>query len=54
MRSAERRAHHPIALGAALAVLAALSFGATTPLVERAGRGLGPLTTAALLYTVPR
>jgi drug/metabolite transporter (DMT)-like permease len=40
----------PIASGAALAVFAALSFGVTTPLVERAGRGLGPLSTAALLY----
>lgn len=50
MRSPDRASPHPIAFGAALAVLAALSFGATTPLVERAGRGLGPLTTAALLY----
>ncbi len=40
----------PIASGAGLAVLAALSFGATTPFIERAGRGLGPLSTAALLY----
>ena len=40
----------PIAGGAALAVLAALSFGVTTPIVERAGRGLGAFSTAALLY----
>jgi drug/metabolite transporter (DMT)-like permease len=40
----------PVAAGAVLALLAALSFGATTPFVERAGRGLGPFTTAALLY----
>ncbi len=31
-------------------MLAALSFGVTTPIVEYAGRGLGPLSTAALLY----
>jgi drug/metabolite transporter (DMT)-like permease len=40
----------PIASGAGLAVLAALAFGAAMPVVERAGRGLGPLSTAALLY----
>ncbi len=40
----------PIASGASLAILAALSFGVTTPIVEQAGRGLGPFTTAALLY----
>jgi drug/metabolite transporter (DMT)-like permease len=40
----------PIARGAMLAVLAAVSFGATTPLVAHAGRGLGPLLTACLLY----
>jgi len=33
-----------------LALGAALGFGATTPLVQRFGRGLGPFTTAALLY----
>jgi drug/metabolite transporter (DMT)-like permease len=36
--------------GTSLAVLAALSFGVTTPLVARAGRGLDAFTTAALLY----
>jgi len=40
----------PIAAGAGLAILAALSFGVTTPIVERAGRGLGAFSTAALLY----
>lgn len=40
----------PIASGAALAVLAALAFGFTTPIVERAGHELGPFSTAALLY----
>lgn len=42
--------HRPIAAGTALAVLAALTFGVTTPLIERSGRGLGPFSTAALLY----
>lgn len=40
----------PIVAGTGLAVLAALSFGATTPVVERAGRGVGALSTACLLY----
>ena len=40
----------PIASGAVLALLAALSFGLTTPIIERAGHGLGPFATAALLY----
>jgi drug/metabolite transporter (DMT)-like permease len=36
--------------GGALALGAALAFGATTPLVQRFGRGLGPFATAAILY----
>lgn len=40
----------PIATGVLLASLAALAFGATTPVVAWAGRDLGSLTTAALLY----
>lgn len=40
----------PAAAGAVLAVLAAVLFGLSTPLVQRAGQGLGPLWTAALLY----
>src|SRR5688572_13209748 len=40
----------PILAGTLLAVVAALSFGAKMPLLERAGRGVGPFTTAALLY----
>ena len=40
----------PAAKGAALALLAALLFGIATPLVQRAGAQLGPLTTAAVLY----
>ncbi len=40
----------PIARGVMLAVVAAIAFGVTTPIVAWAGRDIGPLTTAALLY----
>ena len=40
----------PIARGVGLAVAAALAFGVTSPLVQALGRGIGPFTTAALLY----
>ncbi len=40
----------PALHGAATALLAAVLFGASTPLVQRFGAGLGPFTTAALLY----
>jgi drug/metabolite transporter (DMT)-like permease len=40
----------PIARGVALAVAAALAFGATTPLVQALSRGADPPATAALLY----
>jgi drug/metabolite transporter (DMT)-like permease len=33
-----------------VAALAAACFGVTAPVIERMGRGVGPLTTAALLY----
>jgi drug/metabolite transporter (DMT)-like permease len=36
--------------GSLLAVVAAVAFGATTPLIRLAGRGAGPLPTATLLY----
>jgi len=36
--------------GGMLALASAVAFGATTPFVQRFGRGLGPFTTAALLY----
>ena len=42
--------HTPAIKGASLALLAAVLFGVSTPLVQRAGSGLGPFTTAALLY----
>jgi hypothetical protein len=37
--------------GGALALASAVAFGATTPFVQRFGEGVGPFTTAALLYT---
>ena len=40
----------PALRGGTLAVLAALLFGVSTPLVQRLGAGLGAFTTAALLY----
>lgn len=40
----------PALRGGLLALLAAVLFGASTPLVQSLGAGLGPLSTAALLY----
>jgi drug/metabolite transporter (DMT)-like permease len=40
----------PMAAGGALALASAVAFGATTPFVQRFGQGIGPFTTAALLY----
>jgi drug/metabolite transporter (DMT)-like permease len=40
----------PALHGAGLALFAALLFGASTPLIQRAAAGVGPFTTAALLY----
>ncbi len=40
----------PALRGGLLALLAAILFGVSTPLVQYLGRGLGPLTTAGLLY----
>lgn len=40
----------PIVAGGTLALAAAVAFGASTPLVQRFGHGVGPFTTAALLY----
>jgi drug/metabolite transporter (DMT)-like permease len=40
----------PAVTGGLLALLAAALFGVSTPLVQLAGRGLGPFWTAALLY----
>lgn len=43
-------AQWPAFRGGALALLAALLFGISTPLVQRAGHGVGAFATAALLY----
>jgi len=40
----------PAMRGAGLALLAAALFGVSTPLVQRAGEGVGAFSTAALLY----
>ncbi|MBS0403218.1 MAG: DMT family transporter, partial [Proteobacteria bacterium] len=40
----------PALRGGLLALLAATLFGVSTPLLQRAGEGVGALTTAALLY----
>lgn len=40
----------PIATGVLLAAIAAVAFGVATPFVAWAGRDVGPLSTAALLY----
>lgn len=40
----------PALHGGGLALLAALLFGVSTPLIQRVAAGVGPFTTAALLY----
>jgi drug/metabolite transporter (DMT)-like permease len=40
----------PLATGVLLAALAAVAFGIATPIIAWAGRDVGPLSTAALLY----
>lgn len=42
--------HRPALQGGLLALLSALLFGISTPLVQQLGRELGPFSTAALLY----
>src|SRR6059058_726973 len=44
------RQTYPALQGGLLALSAAILFGISTPLVQRAGVGLGAFTTAALLY----
>lgn len=41
---------YPALRGGVLTLVAAILFGVSTPLVQRAGAGLGAFTTAALLY----
>ncbi|MDO8906259.1 DMT family transporter [Hydrogenophaga sp.] len=43
-------ARWPALQGGLLAALSAVLFGLTTPLLKLAGEGIGPFTTAALLY----
>ncbi len=43
-------AANPFAVGSGLALASAVAFGVTTPFVQRFGHGVGPFTTAALLY----
>jgi drug/metabolite transporter (DMT)-like permease len=45
-----REGRRPIASGGAFALASAVAFGGATPFVQRAGRQVGPFTTAALLY----
>lgn len=42
--------HRPALRGGLIALLAALLFGISTPLVQRFGQGIGSFSTAALLY----
>jgi len=46
----EQATHLPALKGGLLALLAAALFGASTPLVQKLGAGLGPFATAALVY----
>ena len=41
---------NPLLGGGVLAVLAAVAFGITVPLIQRFGRGVGPIPSATLLY----
>ena len=48
--TAAPHSRHPALRGGLLALLAAALFGASTPLVQRFGAGVGSFATAALLY----
>ena len=50
MRTPSRLHAMPALRGGLLALLAAVLFGISTPLVQHFGKGLGAFTTAALLY----
>lgn len=45
-----KRASNPLLQGSALALLSALAFGLTTPLIQRLSRGVGVLPAAGVLY----
>jgi drug/metabolite transporter (DMT)-like permease len=44
------RVSAPLVTGVLLAIASAIAFGITTPVIAWGGHGLGPLSTAALLY----
>ncbi|EHR71559.1 DMT(drug/metabolite transporter) superfamily permease [Burkholderiales bacterium JOSHI_001] len=48
--SSQSPLHLPALRGGLIALLAAVLFGASTPLVQRFGAGIGSFSTAALLY----
>ena len=50
MSSAPHHGRNPLAGGGLLAILAAVSFGVTTPIIQKLGLGAGAFPTAALLY----
>jgi drug/metabolite transporter (DMT)-like permease len=50
MTSGERVARGQIGRGVALAALAAVLFGVTTPILERASAGVSPLLSGSLVY----
>ena len=50
MKSLLHTPSRPALRGGLLALLAAVLFGISTPLVQRFGAGVGAFTTAALLY----
>ncbi|MGH7282141.1 MAG: EamA/RhaT family transporter, partial [Polyangiaceae bacterium] len=46
----DERKRNPISAGTSLALVAAVAFGVTTPLIKRFGSNTDPFTTASLLY----
>jgi len=46
----EGKTGHPALRGGLFALLAAVLFGGSTPIIQHLGRDVGPFTTAALLY----
>lgn len=45
-----KKESNPLLGGGVLAVLAAIAFGATVPVIQQFGRGVGPIPSATLLY----
>lgn len=50
MHSHSQRSAHPAFKGGVLALLSALMFGISTPLIQHESQGLGAFTTASLIY----